>query len=384
MGGLALVAAGLAQEVPLQRAEELQETRQQAREVYDVVQPLAQEVAPSTVWIWVGNKQVALGTVIGVGERVLTKWSEVAFAQQRLRVVGGDGRMSRAEVIGVYEEDDLALLQLEDETFSAVTWSERPAPALGSFLVAAAPDGLAIGVGVVAVAERSLRDADQAFIGVILDQGHEGAGIRVRETTPDGAAEKAGVRVGDVILELDGTAVASPFELRNALLDYTPGDVAVLRLQREGRTLSLDVELAPRPEFPGVPEGRLRAMRRMGGPVSLVGGGFPQVIQTDMKLTRERCGGPVMDLDGEVIGLSIARTDRTRSFVIPAARIRELLAVDPTDPEQAQPPQDEMPTQAGVRPIPMSPGAAGRLQQHLEEMSRFLRRFDREMDGIGR
>lgn len=384
MIGVGLLALGSARDIPLQQAEELQTIREQAREVYDAVAPLAQQVAPSSVWVWAGRKQVAFGTVIGAGDQVLTKWSEVAFAQQALQVVGGDGQTCEATVVGVYEDDDLALLQLDGGRFPAVRWSEEPAPGLGQFLVAAAPDGLPICVGVVAVAERSLRDADQAFIGITLDPDYDGTGIRVLQMEPQGGAATAGVKVGDIILRLGEDAVTSPFELRNALLDYAPGDVAELELRRRGETLRLEIELTGRPEFPGVPERRLRGMRRMGGPVSLVGGGFPKAIQTDMKLIPRRCGGPVVDLDGEVIGMSIARTDRTRSFIIPAARIRELLGATPTDPTLAQVPERALPRQAGVRPIPMDPGAAGRLQRHLEEMNRFLQRFDREMDGIGR
>jgi serine protease Do len=383
----ALVVAVHAQEVPLQRAEELQETRRQAQEVYDVLQPLAQQASPSTVWVWVGRRQVSLGTVIGEGDRILTKWSEVAFAQSPIQVVGGDGKTATATVLGVYQDDDLALLQLEDASFPPVRWNSDETTVLGQFLVAASPDAMPASVGVVAVAERSLRDSDQAFIGITLDPSYEGEGIRVLETAPRGGAANAGMGKGDVVLRIEGEAVSSPFELRNALLDFSPGDEVTLDLLRDGKEVPLIVELTSRPEFPGVPEGRLRGMRQMGGAISLVGGGFPMAIQTDMKLTPNRCGGPVLDLDGHVVGMSIARTDRTRSFVIPSSRIEELLEADPTDPTDpalAQVPERGMPRQAGVKPIPMDAQAAGRLQRHLEEMSSFLRRFDREMDGIGR
>ena len=244
-----------------------------------------------------------------------------------------------------------------------------------------------VSMGGVAVAVRALRDSDQAFIGITLDPSFEGEGIQVLELAEGGGAAKAGLRKGDVVLGIEDQEVSSPFELRNALLDHAPGDEINVRFLRDGKESTLKVELTGRPEFPGVPEGRLRTMRRMGGPISLVGRGFPLAIQTDMQLKPRQCGGPVVDLNGEVVGMTIARTDRTRSFILPASRIVELLEKDPLDPELAQVPQQRMGPQARVRQggqaVPMNPRAAGRLRRHLEEMSRFLERFDREMARVG-
>lgn len=387
-GILTLLLAGFAaaQDVPLQRAEELRATRQQSQEVFDVIRPVAREASASTVWIWANRRQVAMGTVVGTGDQVLTKWSEIAFSKTPVQVVGGEGRTATATVLGVYQDDDIALLQLEGARFTPIEWSRDPAPDLGRFLIAAGADGMPISIGVVAVAERSLRDSDQAFIGITLDPEFEGEGVRVLETAQDGGAAKAGLRRGDVILAVERDSVASPFELRNALLDHAPGDEITVRFLRRGKESELAVELTGRPEFPGVPEGRLRTMRRMGGPISLIGRGFPLAIQTDMELKPRQCGGPVVDLNGNVVGITLARTDRTRSFVLPASRVEELLKKDPVDPTLAQLPREQFGPQARTRSgqaVPMNPRAAGRLRRHLEEMGHFLERFDREMDRVG-
>ncbi len=384
---LMVLAGGLAaQDVPLQRAEEREATRLQSREVFDVIRPVARGASASTVWVWADQRQVAMGTVVGDGDKVLTKWSEIAFSRTPVQVVGGDRRTATATVLGVYKDDDVALLQLEGARFTPVRWSIDPTPDLGRFLVAANADANSpLGIGVVAVAERTLRDSDQAFIGITLDPSFDGEGVKILETSPDGGAREANLRKGDVILEVDGKSVTSPFELRNALLNYSPGDEIGVTYRRRDDSGTARVLLTGRPEFPGIPEGRLRTMRRMGGPISLVGDGFPMALQTDMQLKPRECGGPVVDLDGEVIGMTIARTDRTRSFVLPAAHLQAMLAQEPIDPTLAQLPQEGgvQGARAGAQAVPMNPRSAGRLRNHLEEMSRFLKRLDREMGSIG-
>lgn len=391
---LTLAFALLAQDVPLQRPEERMVTRKQSQALYDAIRPVARAASPSTVWVWANRKQVAMGTVVGDGSQVLTKWSEIAFSRAPVQVVGGDGRTATASVLGIYQEEDLALLQLDGAVFKPVEWSDKPSPAVGKFLVASGPDDNPLNVGVVAVAERTLRESDQAFVGISLDPSFEGKGVRVRDVDERGGADEAGVQPGDVLLKIDGKEVASAFELRNALLEFAPGDEIEAIFSRDGKTLDKTILLGGRPEFQGVPERRLRTMRSMGGALSLVGNNFPVVIQTDMQLKPHQCGGPVVDLDGKAIGLSISRTDRTRSFIIPASRIAEILGKKPTDPALAQLPDPrggqqvargpggQPPRARQPRAVPMNPGSVDRLRRHLEEMGALLERMDREMEEL--
>ena len=153
---------------------------------------------------------------------------------------------------------------------------------------------------------------------------------------------------------------------------------------------------AKKDDLPQFPNGRLRVMERMGTELSLVRSGFPSVIQTDMQLDRGRCGGPVVDLDGKVIGVAIARADRTRSFIIPAAHIVDLLTKDPVSREVAEEKmnQDEQAERQQVRQriiprsqkeprqVPIEPGSADRLRRHLADMDRLIERMREEMEDI--
>lgn len=394
---IGLAAAVAAQDVPLQRPEERLATQKQSREVFDVVSPVARAASESTVYVWapvarrMGVKRdwVATGTVVGDGSQVITKWSEISAAAGEIWVEGWDGRTATAKVKGVYPDDDVAVLELDGEKFKAVTWSREGTPRLGRFMVAASPDGVPFGLGVVAVKERVLKESEQAFLGVEAQVGYQGEGVQVKSLDERGGAKAAGMRERDVILKVGDREIGSAYELRNSLLGYAPGDRVKLSLLRDGRPMEVEVELKQRPRFPGFPEGRLETMRGMGTERSLVRDGFPVAIQTDMRLERAECGGPVVDLDGNVLGMTIARTDRTRSFILSAERIERLLGTNPVAPELAQRDEeaaDDVPLAMAPAPQmapPLRRGQVETLQNAMGEMEEFLERMRREMSAAG-
>ena len=71
---------------------------------------------------------------------------------------------------------------------------------------------------------------------------------------------------------------------------------------------------------------RIERMNAMGGELSSNREGFISALQTDLTLEPSECGGPVVNLDGKVVGINIARGARVRSYVIPAQTLRSLLA----------------------------------------------------------
>ena len=68
---------------------------------------------------------------------------------------------------------------------------------------------------------------------------YSGEGVRVYSedppnqsaVTPDGPADVAGIRRGDVILAIDGRPVTASEELIVAIRSYRPGDTVVLRVR---------------------------------------------------------------------------------------------------------------------------------------------------------
>jgi S1-C subfamily serine protease len=63
----------------------------------------------------------------------------------------------------------------------------------------------------------------------------------------DGAAERAGVLVGDILLRFDDTALHSPTDLQDRLSHATPGSTASIRLLRGARVDTLGITVGERP-----------------------------------------------------------------------------------------------------------------------------------------
>ncbi len=74
------------------------------------------------------------------------------------------------------------------------------------------------------------------------------AGALVASITPDSPAAKAGLRAGDVILEVDGVAVDDPAALNYRYALKAIGSNAKLGIERNGKPLTLNVKLEAVPE----------------------------------------------------------------------------------------------------------------------------------------
>ncbi len=180
-------------DIPLLRPEERQAVDAQTDEFNQSLVPALTTAAKSTVRIWAGNRRLAYGTVVGDGRKILTKWSEVARAMgtRTLRVEAAGGVVRAAKVAGVYEDEDLAVLEIGGPALTPVRWSQER-PKLGAFLAAPQPDGRAAAFGVVSVLERNLRDTDQAYLGVIGAMDFDGPGVKIQEVAADSGAATAG------------------------------------------------------------------------------------------------------------------------------------------------------------------------------------------------
>ncbi|GGS65261.1 hypothetical protein GCM10010156_25240 [Planobispora rosea] len=85
--------------------------------------------------------------------------------------------------------------------------------------------------------------ASRSRIGVLIDSTHQGAGVKIAvearqgvpPVTPGGAADKAGLKPGDVILEVNGIALQGGDELIALVRGRAPGDRLEVKFQRGGQ-----------------------------------------------------------------------------------------------------------------------------------------------------
>jgi putative serine protease PepD len=82
-------------------------------------------------------------------------------------------------------------------------------------------------------------------MGVSLDTSFTGTGARIPSeagsVTAGGPADRAGIKPGDVIIEIDGKAINSADEAIINVRSHNVGDRIKIKLQREG--VSKDVSL---------------------------------------------------------------------------------------------------------------------------------------------
>src|SRR5438132_9109688 len=107
--------------------------------------------------------------------------------------------------------------------------------AIGASIVATLDDGARpVYAKLTPPARRRGGTGSAAFLGVGGD-GHAGDGARLAHVMPGSAAERAGLRAGDVLVRVDGVSVDGFEALRTAIRARQPGDTVRLVYLRDGR-----------------------------------------------------------------------------------------------------------------------------------------------------
>lgn len=104
--------------------------------------------------------------------------------------------------------------------------------------------------GYLGVMLRDLTPEYASFFEVENDEG-----VLVEHVARDGAAEDAGVRNGDVIVEFNGEKVDSSKKLRFLVAEADPGDEIELKVKRRGKMKSIEVRLDEFPDEAGLASG---------------------------------------------------------------------------------------------------------------------------------
>ncbi|MDH5684222.1 MAG: PDZ domain-containing protein [candidate division WOR-3 bacterium] len=105
------------------------------------------------------------------------------------------------------------------------------------------------------------------FLGIYVTSPQDGKGAKVDDIVPEGPADKAGIKKGDVILEINGEKVADEEFLVKTVRKIKPGENVILKIQSKGKIVSDTLQATVRPassvEFS--PEGWLNKIRRTFG-----------------------------------------------------------------------------------------------------------------------
>jgi serine protease Do len=221
-----------------------------------------------------------------------------------------DARVVAAQVVGMDPAFDLALLKVDVTDLSVVQWAERPPLAAGTILAAAGMSEAPLAIGVVSVPRRDLPGPFPTRV--------RRPTIQVRrpwvlgKTTAEGylvdkAGEDTGFHHGDIIISIEGKYIKSIDDIYKCICSRVAGERVPVRLIRDGRWQDQTLELAAEPLTSSKPYAD-----------------FPTLFEHDMPLSLSQCGGPVVDLDGKAVGITMYR-GQYGCMAIPSDCVRRLL-----------------------------------------------------------
>ena len=293
----------------------------------------------STVRIVCEGKDTALGMIVDPDGWVLTKANDL---KGKVAVKLKDGRELEATVVGLHKDHDLAMLKIDAKDLVPVVFTPSKGLDAGNWVACAGLTETPVAIGVISVSTRNvinkgptftIDNTKAGFLGVSLEPAK--LGVRINRIEPKSAAEKSGLKVDDVVLSLQGKNIG---EVENFILEmakHKPGDVVTLKVRRESEDLEIKATLGKRP--PGMMRGDFQ--NKMGSELSTRRSGYPTILQHDSVVKPTDCGGPIVDLDGRVIGINICRAGRTESWAVPSEVVQTVMA-DLKSGKLAPPPPD--------------------------------------------
>jgi len=283
--------------------------------------PIASGSRASVVAICVENAPVVLATVIALLDQdayLVTKASELPTnANCRLP----SGALVEVKVIQTDRDHDLAILRVPVTELVPVRLAKEPNPVCGTLAIAVGPEGpLAFGVVSIPRLENmdplieEPEDKEQqpgqpthTRLPGMIGRFELGAGFHVDQLFEKSAFE-AGLRQGDVLRSIDGKEIMGDQDFYS----QTFSQHALVRLQvvREGKPLDLTIPFVSR--------------RDLG--YNVRSSDFPVTFEIAAAVSANDCGAPVLNLQGECLGITIARYDQQGCKVIPADIVERFVA----------------------------------------------------------
>jgi serine protease Do len=274
--------------------------------------PVVAPQRPGAVTVLHDGVAVALGTVVRADGWIMTKASELPM-KPTCRLP--NGRILQARVVGVEPVADLALLKVDADGLSPVRWAETFDPPVGAQVATVGMQDDPLAMGIISVRRRDLAGISRPTYSLPLrlpagqpeisaTQSKTGFTINWIDDLPF----SAGVRIGDVLWRVAGQPFRDDRQWAEAINGLRSGDSVDLELQRRGESIKLRLPLRPR--------GNLENYRADD---------FPTVIECAVPFFSYECGGPVVDLKGRAIGITIAQLPWYGGMVIPGDCILRLL-----------------------------------------------------------
>jgi serine protease Do len=129
---------------------------------------------------------------------------------------------------------------------------------IGVSSVIVSPTGASVGIGFAIPSETVNRIVGQLLAKGSIERGWLGVSVDDRENavliagvSRDGPAARFGIRVGDVVLAINGERIESSRGLIRAVAGVPPGNSVRLTIRRQGREIEIPVNVGRRPAEQG-------------------------------------------------------------------------------------------------------------------------------------
>lgn len=271
---------------------------------------VVEEATKATVRVKSAGKNAALGGIVGPDGWIVTKASRLkAPITVRLK----DGREFDARLVGIDSKYDLAMLKVAAKGLPTLAMKRDEDSEVGEWVATVSTRRDPVAVGVVSVDTREIPH-QPGTLGIRF--ALENNDPRVVQVYPGTGAEAAGVLVNDLIVAVNDVPTLTREKLIGTIRTYSPGDVIELTVKRGDNELALKATLSG-PVQAMYGSNRREYQNNLGSKLSVRRFDFPNAFQHDTVLQPEDCGGPLVDIEGRVVGFNIARSGRTESYAIP-------------------------------------------------------------------
>lgn len=290
-------------------------------EVLGAFNSVVRNTRRATVELKRGGERVAMGGIVDPSGLIVTKASLVNTYNNDAPLVAelanGDQYLT-SEVAAIDKENDLALLRIDGKNLPVLEIASTDKLSLGSLLATAGLAEEPVAIGVYGLDPHKV-DMKNAMLGVMLSR--EPGPATVDMVVEKSAAANAGILAQDIIVSLNDLAIDSGNQLIETVRTFEPGDSLRVKLKRADQEVLVSVILGEWVAGPN--QARHEFQNHLGGELSTRRSGFPSVFQHDSYLQPEQCGGPIVNLDGQVVGLNIARAGRVATYAIPGSVLSE-------------------------------------------------------------
>lgn len=300
------------------------ELRTNGAAMHEILAAASATLQQSSAVVYQEHKELAYATVARSDGYLLSKSSVIKDAKS-LQIRIDRTLFEEVKIVATDPRWDLVLLKIAATGLQPPPFAPNSHLDIGSWVIANGATSRAARrpmIGIISAQSRPIPAESGVVLGVEIKP--DPAGLRVGEEPATGTgAHRAGIMAGDIICSISGKPIKHPDQLDEILNQHQVGDSIDVAILRKSEKLQLKVELSDRAEVFGIEQTR---NDEMSGDISVRRSGFPRVLQHDILGNSTSVGGPLLNLQGQCVGMNIARANRAESLAIPVEELREACA----------------------------------------------------------